>query len=208
MASLAELLSRHPAHLWVGARGRFVGPRLATSHASLDAHLEGGWPRGTLIELLADGPGLSRFSLILPALATLTREGRTLAWLHAGTPPYAPALLQAGVDLSRVLVLDSTQQRERLWAAEHCLQSGGALVMEESRRIADAQLRRLKLAAADSDAVLFLLRPSAAAAFPSPAALRIQLSARPYARTRQVLLIKCGGAYPRMLSLDLHASGH
>lgn len=207
MASLAELLSRHPAHLWIGARRKFAGPRLATGHASLDALLDGGWPRGTLIELLADGPALGRFSLLLPALAALTREGRTLAWLHAGTPPYAPTLLQAGVDLSRVLVLDSTQQRERLWAAEHCLQSGSALVMEESQRIADPLLRRLKLAAAGSGAVSFLLRPASAAAVPSPAALRIQLSARPYARTRQVSLLK-GAGITRMLSLDLHASGH
>jgi protein ImuA len=207
MASLAELLSRHPAHLWVGARGRIAGPRLATGYAPLDAVLDGGWPRGTLIELLADSAALGRLSLILPALAALTREGRNLAWLHAGVAPYAPALLQAGVDLSRVLVLDATAQRERLWAAEHCLQSGGALVMEESQRIADPLLRRLKLAAAGSGALLFLLRPSSAAATPSPAALRIQLSARPYARTRQITLIKCAGI-TRMLDLDLHAAGH
>jgi hypothetical protein len=192
----------------VGARRKFVGPRLATGYTELDTMLNGGWPTGTLIELLADGPGLSRLSLILPALAALTREGRTLAWLHADTAPYAPALLQAGVDLSRVLVLDAVEQRERLWAAEHCLQDGGAVVMEEPRRIADPMLRRLKLAADGGGSVLFLLRPSSAAAIPSPAALRIQLSARPYAWTRQVSLIKCGGTYPRMLSLDLHAPGH
>jgi hypothetical protein len=208
MTSLAELLSRHPAHLWVGGRRRFAGPRLGTGHPVLDAILDGGWPSGTLIELFADGPGLSRLSLILPALAALTRAGRTLAWLPAETAPYAPALLQAGADLSRVLVLDAAQHRERLWAAEHCLREGSALVMEERQRIADPMLRRLKLVAAAGGAVLFLLRASSTAAIPSPAALRIQLSARPYARTRRVSLIKCGGSYPRMVDLDLHAPGH
>lgn len=210
MASLAELLSRHPAHLWVGGRGRSAGPRRATGHSRLDAALEGGWPSGTLIELLAEGPGLGRLTLLLPTLAALTREARNVAWLPADAAPYAPALAQAGVDLSRVLVMDVTEPKRRLWAAERCLQSGAcaALVMQETRRIADPWLRRLKLAAAANAAVVFLLRPVSAATTPSPASLRLHIGARPYSRARQVSLLKGAGTSARMLTLDLHETGH
>jgi hypothetical protein len=210
MASLAELLSRHPAHLWVGGRGRSAGPRLATGHAALDAALEGGWPAATLIELLAEGSGSGRVTLLLPALAVLARAGRNIAWLPLDEVPYAPALFQAGIDLSRILVMDTTDPRRRLWAAERCLQSGAcaALVMQETRHIADAWLRRLKLAAAANDARMFLLRPASAAATPSPASLRVHVGARPYSRARQISLLKGAGPSARMLSLDLHSTGH
>lgn len=210
MASLAELLSRHPAHLWVGGRNRSAGPRLATGHAELDAALEGGWPSGTLIELLAEEPGSGRIMLLLPALAALARAGRNIAWLPLDEAPYAPALAQTSIDLSRVLVMDTTDPQRRLWAAERCLQSGAcaALVMQETRRIADPWLRRLKLAAAANDARMFLLRPASAAAAPSPASLRVHIGARPHSRARQISLLKGVGPSARMLSLDLHAPGH
>ena len=210
MASLAELLSRHPAHLWVGGRSRSAGPRLGTGHAGLDAALEGGWPTGTLIELLAEEPGLGRHALLLPALAALTRQGRCVAWLPAEDAPHAPALAQAGVDLSRLLVMDVADPKQRLWTAERCLQSGacGALLMQETRRVADPWLRRLKLAAAANAATLFLLRPASAAATPSPAALRLHVGAGPYSRTRRISLLKGAGSSARMLELDLHAAGH
>ena len=210
MASLAELLSRHPAHLWMGARRGSAGPRLATGHAGLDAALEGGWPTGTLIELLAEAPGLGRCALLLPALAALTRQGRCVAWLPAEDAPHAPALAQAGVDLSKLLVMEVAEPAKRLWAAERCLQSGAcaALVMEETRRVADPWLRRLKLAAAANAATLFLLRPAAIAATPSPAALRLQVGTNPYSRTRRISLLKGAGPSARTLELDPHAAGH
>ena len=210
MASLAELLSRHPAHLWMGARRRLTGPRLATGHARLDEALGGGWPGGTLIELLADEAGSGRLSLLLPALAALTGRGREVAWLPAEEPPYAPALAQAGLDLSCVLVMEVSEAKRRLWAAERCLQSGtcAALVMQETHRIADPWLRRLKLAAAANAATVFLLRPAAVAATPSPASLRLQVGAGAHECTRRISLLKGAGASARMLNLDLLDAGH
>ncbi|HEY3645463.1 MAG TPA: translesion DNA synthesis-associated protein ImuA [Gammaproteobacteria bacterium] len=194
----------------MGSRSRSAGPRLATGHAALDAALEGGWPVGTLIELLADGAGSGRITLLLPALAALTRAGHDLAWLPADEAPYAPALSQAGVDLSHVLVMDVQEPKRRLWAAERCLQSGScaALVMQETQRIADPWLRRLKLAAAAGSASVFLLRPASAAATPSPASLRMHVGAHPHTRTRLISLLKGAGPSARMLDLDPYAAGH
>jgi len=206
MTSLAEILSRHPAHLWVGTRGRAL-QRLDTGHAALDAALEGGWPRGTLIELLACGPGLGRLSLLLPALAALSRDSH-IAWLAPA--PYAPALALAGVDLDRVLVVDTADKHRRLWAAERCLKSGacGALVMEEEGRLADPLLRRLKLTAAGNDAIAFLLRKAATAATASPAGLRLLVTGLPDSGARRITVLKHGAAPSRTISLDPYAVGH
>ena len=205
MTRLADVLSRHPAHLWVGTRGRVHVARLGTGHAALDAALQGGWPRGTLIELLARGPGLGRLSLLLPALAALSRDTH-IAWLAA--TPYAPALAQAGVDLSRVLVVEAADKQRRLWAAERCLKSGacGALVMEEDGRLADPLLRRLKLAAAGNAAMVFLLRAAAAAATASPASLRLLVSGVTHSGARNITVLKHGSASSRTITLDSHAS--
>lgn len=205
MASLAELLSRHPAHLWVGSRRKPAGELIPTGHAELDALLGGGWPRGTLVEVMARGPGLGKTSLLLPALASLTRAGETVAWLSAGEPPYAPALAGAGMDLGRLLVLEAGESRQQLWAAEQCLQSGAcaALVMTETRIIADALLRRLKLAAAAGNALLFLLRKDSAADSPSPATLRLRLRGVPDKPVHHLEILK-GGLQAR--TLTLHAA--
>ena len=206
MTRLADVLSRHPAHLWVGSRGRMQVAHLGTGHPALDAVLEGGWPRGTLIELLARGPGLDRLGLLLSALATVSRDSH-IAWLAPA--PYAPALAQAGVDLGRVLVVEAADKQRRLWAAERCLKSGacGALVMEEDGRLADPLLRRLKLAAAGNAAMAFLLRKATAAATPSPASLRLLVTGVPHSSARHITVLKHGAAAARTITLDSHA-GH
>jgi hypothetical protein len=203
---LTHALSRHPAHLWVGTREREEIPRLSTGYAALDAALGGGWPQGTLVELLAAGPGLGRLALLLPALADVSHRTH-IAWLTE--MPHAPALTQAGVDMSRVLPVDATG-KHRLWAAERCLKSGicGVLVLEEEHRLADPMLRRLKLAAAGSAAITFLLRSSSTAASPSPAALRLLISAEPHSATRRITVLKDGAASSRTIDLDPHATGH
>lgn len=206
MSRLAELLSRHSAHLWVGSRRHFSGARLSTGRQELDRALGGGWPEGALVEILAAGPGLGCISLLLPALAALTRRGEILAWLPQDEPPYAPALLRAGIDPAHVVLLRAANLRERLWAAEHCLRSGvcSALLMEEPRRLSDPQLRRLKLAATAGNSRCFLLRADAAASLPSPAPIRLRFRGLSYRRERQLVWMK--GGYPSgTMTLDLHA---
>ena len=168
----------------------------------------GGWPTGTLIEVMTLGGGLGKSTLLLPALATLTQAGKAVAWLPADEQPYAPTLHQAGVDLSRVLITSAQDHHQRLWGAEQCLRSGtcGAIVFVETRTITDPMLRRLKLAAASSGAIAFLLRSEAVADSPSPASVRIRVRSAPFAlRQRQITVLKCGGHPPRTITLDLDA---
>lgn len=209
MESLSDLLSHHAHRIWRGQDQRPVGALIASGFRDLDFALGGGWPTGTLVEILTLGGGLGRSNLLLPALATLTQAGKAVAWLPAEDQPYAPTLRQAGVELSRVLITASQDHHQRLWAAEQCLRSPacGGVVMTETRTITDPMLRRLKLAASSNDAILFLLRPESAAEQPSPASIRIRVRSAPFALQQREITILKGAHPPRSLVLDLDARG-
>lgn len=209
MESLPDLLARHAHRIWTGKIPRPVGPYISTGYRELDALIGGGWPTGTLVEIMTLGGGLGKSTLLLPVLATQTQAGKAVAWLPAYEErPYAPTLHRNGVDLSRVIITATEDHQQRLWAAEQCLRSGacGAVVLTETRTITDPHLRRLKLAAADGNAIGFVLRTEAAAESPSPASVRIRVRSAPFAlHQREVEVLKCGGHPPRSITLDLDA---
>lgn len=179
--TLHTLLQR--ADIWRGGEHALhghgpAGAALASGYPLLDERLPGGgWPVGALTELLLRRPGIGEVRLLLPALARISQQ-RWIAWI---TPPhllYAPALVRAGVDLGRMLVVNTPDPDERLWALEQALRSGvcGA-VLAWPASVDPRSLRRLQLAAEAGTALGFLFRPEEAARSSSPAALRLKLSA-------------------------------
>jgi len=175
--SLEQLLAR--PDIWRAGQEQSAAqhPVVSTGFAPLDAELPGrGWPRGALTELLPEREGIGEFSLILPALATLTRAGLWAALIAPPHVPYAPALRQGGVDLSRLLVLIPEDDGQAAWAMEQCLRNPaiGAAAGWLTPRDPHA-LRRLQLAAEAGDSLGFLYRPPAVMHNPSPAALRLRL---------------------------------
>jgi protein ImuA len=101
-------------------------------------------------------------------------------WLAPPHLPYAPALADAGVDLTHLAVVRAPGRLDALWAAEHVLRSGtchALLLWLRHARYED--LRRLAVAAEGSASPAFvaLFRPAAAAREPSPAPLRLALEA-------------------------------
>jgi hypothetical protein len=167
---------------------------LCSGHAALDALLPGGgWPLGALTELLSDQCGIGELELLLPALQSLARRGRCLVWIAPPYVPYAPALLQRGLALERVLWIRTERPQEALWAAEQALRCPAAgAVLAWAQYIVDRSLRRLQLAAESGDTFGILHRPAAAAREPSPAALRLQL--QPLAEDLEVQIRKARGA--------------
>ncbi|MCB1735555.1 MAG: translesion DNA synthesis-associated protein ImuA [Gammaproteobacteria bacterium] len=171
-------LLRHPS-IWRAGReaARSVTTSgIATGFQALDETLAGGWPQGMLTELLYEDDGIGELSLLMPALAQLSRHGRWLAWVAPPYVPYAPALAARGVDLSRVLMIHPRAETDVLWSLEQALRSGtcGA-VLGWVGKADDRALRRLQLAAAEGDSWGVLFRPASVAADPSPAALRLLL---------------------------------
>ncbi len=163
---------------------------IASGFAALDRELPGGgWPQGQLIELLLDAPGCGELSLLMPALAQVTRA-QSSVWVLpcesvAGAQPflpYAPALTQAGIDLARNVFVWPATPRESAWAFEQALRAThlgaviGWLAAGGSAESDFRVLRRLHLLATRQRVLVFVLRETCAARAPSPAALRLQLA--------------------------------
>ncbi len=150
---------------------------IVTGYRELDALLpRGGWPLGSIVELLSAATGVGELSLLLPALCHLAQTGRTIVWIAPPYVPYAPALALRGLPLERVLIIHTRSTQESLWAAEQALRCpavGAALGWPA--QIVDKNLRRLQLAAEAGGSLGILHRPAEAAAEASPAALRLQL---------------------------------
>lgn len=202
--SLAEVLAR--PDVWRGDRLAAAPlPALPTGFAELDAELPGGgWPRGALTELLADGCGLGELSLLLPALAGIREEGGWTLLVAPPHPLHAPAWAAAGVDLAKLVVVSPADGRDALWALEQALTSGAPRAVIGWAPQLDARaVRRLQVAAAGSPAAAFLFRPLRAATEPSAAPLRLALAAAPAGRLAVAILKRRGMPLASPLQLAL-----
>ncbi len=156
----------------------------------------GGWPQGALVEVLTGHAGIGEVSLLLPALAHLSRQGRPSAWVDPPHVPYAPALVGGGLDLGRLLVVRAAAG-DALWAAEQSLRSGlcgAVLAWPLENAVDDRALRRLQLAAEEGRTLAILFRSDRQAGAPSPARLRLLLE--PAGQALAVRLLKCRGRSP------------
>jgi recombination protein RecA len=110
----------------VPAGGRpSAGPRTATGLGPLDALLDGGFPRGQLVELV--GPRTSgRTRVLLGTLASVTGRGAWAALID-GTDALDPASAEAlGVPLGQLLWVRCGGRLVTAWrAADVLVQSGG-----------------------------------------------------------------------------------
>jgi hypothetical protein len=100
-----------------------------TGLAPLDRLLDGGLPRGALVELVG-GPGSGRFAAVLATLAAATGgAGEAAALVDLGDHLDPQAAAEAGVDAARLLWLRPRRVGEALAAAEAVLQGGLPLVV-------------------------------------------------------------------------------
>jgi protein ImuA len=181
MAAVIQLAAQTLApdlqrQLWQG--DRFAGPAaqtISSGYPALDRVLPAqGWPIGSLTELLVEHDGVGEMRLLAHALSRLTAEAEQHVMMIA--PPYRPhaaALKAWGIALEKIFWVRATES-QAFWAAEQALKQGGggAVLMWASNARPEA-LRRLQVAAQDSRSLAFLIRPAGAAAYSSPAPLRM-----------------------------------
>jgi hypothetical protein len=150
-----------------------------TGFADFDALLPGGgWPVGAITELMPETQGIGELSLLLPALAQLSRAGRYLVWIAPPCLPYPPALAQHGLVLNRLVLVQAHDAPSVLWAAEQALRCPAiGAVLAWPTALDERRVRRLQLAAETGGSCGLLYRPPSAALQPSPAALRLRLRA-------------------------------
>ncbi len=201
LSSLADVLA--DARVWrlKDASAAPSRPVWSTGKSALDARLPGGgWPTASLIEVLLDDTGLGEVQLFLPALAQSQHRAGEIPWLVWIAPPhepYAPALAQQGIDLSRLLVVRPASATEALWAAEQALGSGVcAAVLLWLKGTDDRWLRRLKLAAEAGGALGVLFRPERHRFESSPASLRLAVSRRENEMRLDLLKVQGGRPGP------------
>ncbi len=176
MSASVSPLSRIGVHADVWQADALAGAParvLATGDALLDAQLPGGgWPLGALTEVLQPNGVHSEWRLLLPALA---RSGSgAVVLVGAPQQPFGPALGAQGLAPQRLLWVDAQVPAQRLWATEQALRCADVdAVLAWLVQVRPEQLRRLQIAAAEFGKLLFVLRPEAAQAESSPAALRL-----------------------------------
>jgi protein ImuA len=177
-AALPIDLSASPAwkDVWRGGdcvQGEAV---IATGHPALDAQLPGGgWPLGSVIEVLQQREAQHAWQLLLPALAQAVRE-RTgpVVLVDAPLEPFGPSLQAQGLPLARLLQVRAGKATARLWAAEQALRCADVVaVLAWLPQVRNAELRRLHLAAQQHGRLLFVFRGMDARNESSPARLRL-----------------------------------
>ena len=163
---------------------------VATGYAALDQVLPGGgWPRGSLTEVVQPQAGLHEWGLVLPALAAAQAASSLQMTVLVNTPflPFGPALGARQLSMQRLLCVKaeklghSGQVRNGdgpslLWATREALQCadvGAVLAWLPDAR--SAHLRRLQIAAHAHNKLLFVFRPLRAQLESSPAPLRLLL---------------------------------
>ena len=206
--SLEKLLEN--PRVWRGSSqfDRKVG--LASGYPELDRCLPGGgWPLEALTEILIGQYGIGELRLLMPALAQLSSEETQvhygehtepgwIAWVAPPFQPYAPALQQSGIDLSRMLIVRPKDDSELLWSAEQALSSGTcAAVLLWPDKLDDQGSRRLQLAAEKGHSWAIAFRPLSARQQPSAASLRLELT--PTGKGTRVHILKSRGGRPTVL---------
>lgn len=161
---------------------------IASGLPALDDSLpDGGWRRGAVTEILSDPDDDSALKLVLPALATISQEKKWLCWI--GPPQFLDKfkLANAGIDISRVLLVHPRASTNGLWLVEQVLRAGtcsAVLTWMTGGNASDADkcdidtaviLERLQLAAEVGGSTGFVFRDQSYASQDSPVATRLLL---------------------------------
>lgn len=198
---LDDILNTQAA-LWRGASSyRRPTAVLDTGFPVLNQQLHlGGWPQGGSSEFYLPevGSGFGEMRLLFPALGTLSQgeEQGYLLWIAPPFIPFAPALLQQHIDIQRLIVVRSDCLKDSLWAAEQALLSGACIAVftwTDTAFIGVRELRRLQLAAQQSNSWHVVFRHHRCLRWSSPSPLRIRLQNDNLSRVQLDILKQPGG---------------
>lgn len=171
---LQSLLRR--GDIWRGDSRRFVTQKsLDSGYGEINAALiNGGWPLGALVEVCQPSLyGYSEWLLLAPALLQLNSGYMVL--LNPPALPFAQGLLQMGLDLNRLVVVQSHNKAAFLKSfvdLAHTETCKALLAWQPNQNLSYTDLRKCLLAASHSS-LSVLFRHSRARQQSSPASLRL-----------------------------------
>lgn len=180
-------------------QGHCVSPEKqmdSSGYSALDGLLHGGFPQQGVVDIHSQ-LGIGEFRLLQSLLATRHNQQQNHLVLIA--PPLninAEMLASAGIALSRVLIIQTKTVQESLWAAEQCLKSGCChSVISWLKQVEVHQVKRLQLAAKQSQALHILFRPVTTLSMSLPVTLAMGL--QPTEQGLQVTINKQMGGWPK-----------
>ena len=170
------------AVVWRGNQlGSAVNEVLSSGFASLDAELPGGgWPCGSLTEILAAQFSILEWRLLAPALrqisqvSQVSQAGRSIVIVGPPKAPHVAGLRHEGLDDRHLVWIKAEAPAERLWSTEQLIKSNafGALIAWLPQ-VRSEQIRRLQVLSSHCQGPVFLCRPVSVASESSAAPLRI-----------------------------------
>lgn len=179
------------------------GAVVSSGWEALDAELPGGgWPCGSLTEVLSPQPSLLEWRLLGPALGRVAAGGGCVLVVGPPKPPYLPGLEAFGLSERHLIWVQAEAPAQRLWVTEQLVQAdiaGAVLAWLPQAR--SEQLRRLQSRLAGGRALLVALRPEGVRSEASPAGLRVLGSCGPDWSLRVQLLKRRGPTHEGELVL-------
>jgi hypothetical protein len=204
-----EDLLRHPGIWRPGERCDPSARGLPTGFAVLDRALPaGGWPASGLVDLMIRDHGIGELRLLLPVVTRVIDDGRRALLVHPPCVPYAPAWVEHGVDLSRLLWIRGRDDEQALLVTERAARSGacGVVILWLTGAAPGWRtLRRLQLAAEEGCCLAVVLRDEEGRRAPSPAVLcaRLEATGDTTGDTLRVHVDKCRGAFRGATVLEI-----
>ena len=179
------------------------GAVVSSGWAGLDAELPGGgWPCGSLSEVLSPQPSLLEWRLLGPALRHVVADGGSVVVVGPPKPPYMPGLQAIGLAVRQFLWVQAETPAQRLWASEQLVQADVAgAILAWLPHVRPEQLRRLQSRLSGGRVLLFALRPEGVRSEASPAALRVLARAGGDWTLRVQVLKRRGPAHENELML-------
>lgn len=178
--SLEQLLCRED--IWRG-RSYHAPARMVvdTGYPQLNEQLTGcGWPAASLIEVCQRPTSHGEWQLLLPALLNthISTPGGLLVLLNPPVDPFAQALLKAGIDLERLLIVEAKDKADFLSSFIELARSdacAAVMAWQPLHSLGYTELRKCALASTEGQGICVLFRPDTVCDQSSPAVLRLRI---------------------------------
>ena len=164
--------------IWKASDKCILQPALSTGHKLLDDQLHySGWPQGAVSELLLQHNGIGEIRLLSPLLARLSQQSGYITWINPPFLPNAPALIDRGLQLDKIIIVQTSAVQETIWAAQQAMisQACSAVLVWLPKRILTTEIRKLNLAAKTGNCWGVIFRDQSLQLQSSAATLRIVL---------------------------------
>ena len=178
---LEQLLKR--SDIWRG-NSRALVPQLTvdSGHAQINASLlNGGWPVRSLVEVCQRGLQHQEWMLFSPAMKA---GSGYIVLLNPPALPFCQALIQAGIDLERVIIVQVVDKADFLASFVELARTESCEVLlawQQKQAMSYTELRKCLLASNEGSGLCVLFRPESAQQQSSPASLRLLAEITPTA---------------------------